>query len=120
MNEIIPRIGGPNRIVEIDEIAFRRGQLVSNPTNETEDERETCWIIGAIQRRTCNEPEELEQSFFIKIILYRRDERIANNIRENILLHTTIHSDAHRSYPCAINICNRDYNMNLMHEIVKP
>ena len=35
MNELIPRIGGPDKIVEIDEMAFGRAQLVSNPTNET-------------------------------------------------------------------------------------
>ena len=34
--EIMPRIGGSNRIVEIDEMAFRRGHLVSNPIREME------------------------------------------------------------------------------------
>ena len=118
IEEIMPRIGGSNRIVEIDEMAFRRGQLVSNPTREVENERDTCWIIGGIQRRLNEDPEELEMAFFIKIIPNRRAETFRDVIRQHILPNTMILTDSHRSYPAAIEQCNNEYTMNLTHRMV--
>ena len=118
IQDIMPRIGGPETIVEMDEMAFRRGQLVSNPTSEGENERDTCWIIGGIQRRRETDAEDTQQAFFIKIIPNRRAESMAEIIRLNILPNTIIHSDSHRSYPAAINYCNVHFNMNLRHEMV--
>ena len=72
VNDEIPRIGGSENLVEVDEMAFRRGQLVSNPSNEDENNRETCWIIGGIQRKRLEESDDALQRFFIQIIPNRR------------------------------------------------
>ena len=92
--------------------------MVRNPTNELENDRETCWIIGGIQRRHQNDAEEHEQYFFIQMIPDRRGETFAEVFRNNILPNTTIHTDSHRSYPAAINVCNQRYQMNFRHETV--
>ncbi len=56
----IEKIGEINRNVQIDEIAFQRGELVSNPTSELYNNRDTIWIIGGILDMMQEEKENRE------------------------------------------------------------
>ncbi len=115
----IEKIGGMGRIVQVDEMAFRRGELVSNPTSEADNESETIWIIGGVMEMTCQEIEDGEKSkFFIKIIENRSIISISESFREFILPSSHIKTDGWAAYPSGIRRCNKLYQMQLTHSIV--
>ncbi len=62
-NQSFQKIGGYGRYIQIDKMAFKRGQLVRNPTSE--NDRNIIWIVGAIEEQTPNEIDQnLKQNFF--------------------------------------------------------
>ncbi len=63
----IEKLGGLGKTIQMDEMAFKRGELVSNPTSEMDSQRDTIWIIGRVIEITQDELESGQKSrFFLK------------------------------------------------------
>jgi hypothetical protein len=104
-------IGGTEKYIQIDEAAFRRNMLVTNPTSEAENNRTTAWIIGAIEENI-NEIENENNNrakFFMEIKSNRNTETILNILLEHVANGTKIKSDGWSSYVSAIRISNEVY-----------
>ena len=119
LDQSIRQLGGPNRNIQIDEMAFRRGQLVSNPTSETENDRDTVWIVGAVEEQTTEERNNgRKHRFIIKVVDNRATETFTTFLRENVRPGSRIKSDGWASYPSAIRHCNVILGLNYTHEVV--
>ena len=59
------KIGGEGKVIQMDKMAFRKGQLISNPTEKLDHDRTTIWIIGGIEEK--EEGESNPGKFFIEI-----------------------------------------------------
>ncbi|KAJ8964757.1 hypothetical protein NQ314_004648 [Rhamnusium bicolor] len=75
-------IGGPNKIVEIDEAKI--GKRKYNRGRYLEGQ----WVFGAIERET--------KRFFLEAVEQRNIDTLLDIIKQRILPGTTVHSDGHK------------------------
>ncbi len=116
-NSKYEKIGGYGRSMQIDEMGFRRGKLVRNPTSENDNYM--VWIVGAIEEQTLEEIERKERlKFFVTIVQNRRTENIKNVFNTFIAHGTHIKSDGYPSYPPSIASANQEFGINFTHEVV--
>lgn len=112
-------LGGQGRIIQVDEMRFRRGELVTNPTFETDSNRETLWIVGGVMELTDDERLTNEKSkFFMTVVHDRTTITLSNVFRTYIAPGTHIKTDGWAAYPSAIRRCNDTFAMNLSHDVV--
>ena len=109
----IEKIGGEDRNIQMDEMAFRAGQLIRNPTSDHFD-RETIWIVGGILEG----PIGVRQKFFLKITNTRTTQDFVNILLNNVKNKTNIKTDGWASYQSAIRYCNEHHNTQYSHEVV--
>lgn len=101
----IEKIGGPNIVVEIDESKFAKrkngkGHRVGNT-----------WIVGGVERTP-------ERKAFVVAVDDRSAGTMADIIHDHINPHSTINTDAWKSYPPAIFENNEVYDSDFTHEVV--
>ncbi len=112
-------LGETGRVIQVDEMGFRKGELVTNPTSELDSNRETLWIVGGIMEMTDEEILQNEKSkFFITVVHDRTTITLANIFRSFIAAGTHVKTDGWAAYPSAIRRCNDTFEMNLTHEVV--
>lgn len=100
-------------------MAFRRGELVSNPTSEIDSNRETVWIVGGVMEMTEDEISRNEKSkFFLEVVCDRTTNTLSRVLNKYVLPNSCIKTDGWAAYPSAIRRCNREYESNFSHEIV--
>ena len=80
------KIGGPGKIVEIDESKF--GKRKYNKGKRVEGE----WVFGGVERES--------SASFMVIVPDRSADTLLRIIKKNIVEGTTIYSDCWRSYNC--------------------
>lgn len=90
-----PRIGGPNRTVEIDESLFVRRKYNRGR------QREQQWVLGGI----CRETKEC----FLYAVDDRSEETLLPIITDAVLPGTTIVTDMWRAYNGIVNITGRHF-----------
>lgn len=98
-------LGGPGKIVEIDETVLSRRQIIKCPTSIEDDFKDTIWILGAID----NTPQK---NFYIKQVENRQINTLSRELEGKIKIGTIVCTDGYSSYP---QTCN---NLALEHRIV--
>ena len=71
-NSSFTKIGGPGRKVQIDEMAFKIGRLIRNPTSE--DDSGIMWIVGAVEEQTEEEILRIERQKFFYLLFQIDDQ----------------------------------------------
>jgi hypothetical protein len=97
------KLGGLNRVVQVDETAVCRGRLITNPSTLIDEITGTTWMIGII------EESPLNRDFLIQIVPNRRISTISNFFNDNINHGTIIKSNEYPSYPSACQENNLDH-----------
>jgi hypothetical protein len=88
------KLGGPNKVLQVDETACNRRRLITNPTSEEVYVRGTKWVIVLI----CEETKRIKLS----VLEDRRVESMKNFFEESVLDQSLIKSDGYPTYPAAI------------------
>jgi len=101
-----PTIGGPGKIVEIDEAKVGKRKYNSGRLIEGQ------WVFGGIERGT--------QNFFIVPVENRNTETLLAIIKERIADGTTIMSDCWKAYNCLDNEGYRHQAVNHSINFVDP
>ncbi|KCZ82035.1 hypothetical protein H312_00517 [Anncaliia algerae PRA339] len=88
------KLGGENKCLQIDETAFKKGKIITNPSSISDGDPNIIWLLGVV--------EEDKGNIFLEFIKDRTKNTISNFIYENILPLSTIKTDGFASYPKAI------------------
>lgn len=100
------KIGGPNRIVEIDEAKFgkrkyHRGRVIDGQ-----------WFFGGFERES--------HEMFVIAVPNRSSETLLHAIKENILPGTTVMSDCWKAYNCLSSEGFQHLTVNHSYNFVDP
>lgn len=89
------KLGGPNKTIQIDETAFKKGQIIRNPSSYNDNDPATLWLIGLIEEET--------GSIHLEFVQNRKIETIRRILDENVNNYTIIKTDGYPSYiqPCS-------------------
>jgi hypothetical protein len=95
LNTNIEKIGGVEKIIQLDETAVCRGRIISNPSSTSDDNPYTQWLLGGIE-------ESDEKRFFICLIPDRKKATLLECFKKYILNGSVLRSDGYPSYPSAV------------------
>ena len=109
-NEI--KIGGLNKIVEIDESLFVRVKH----NRGSDMHRQQVWIFGMYERPDPDQPRDPRKVLFFKVAT-RDATTLLNIIYKHVLPGTTIYSDMWASYNQIINLDRRYQHRTVNHSI---
>ncbi|KAG0434470.1 hypothetical protein DMUE_5170 [Dictyocoela muelleri] len=98
-------LGGPGRIVEVDESVICRKGVIRNPTSTDDDKPETTIILGGIDNTDA-------RNFFVKRIKKREIDTLTGAMNRLIGVGSCLHTDGHPSYPGVA------LNLSLQHKVV--
>lgn len=82
INDPIVKIGGPNKIIQLDEIIISKAQILTDASNITDDSA-IQWLIGGIDN-------DNSSRFFLHLIPNRTSEAILNVLETYVLPETII------------------------------
>jgi hypothetical protein len=98
------KLRGFGKCVQIDETAFRRGKIITNPVAALDSDKEIMWVIGLV--------EEGIGKTYAEFIPDRKIKTFKNFICNNVHDLSLIKTDGHPSYIRYI------FNNNCIHEVV--
>lgn len=89
------KLGGVKKVVQIDETCFKKGKLITDPSNiKYDDDAQIIWLLGAV--------EENSGRCILKFVINRRSNTISDFINNYIQKETLIKTDGYSSYPSAV------------------
>ncbi|KAG0438105.1 hypothetical protein DMUE_3302 [Dictyocoela muelleri] len=92
-------LGGPGKILQIDETVISRRGIIMNPTTHLDEIADTVWILGIIE---CDNKDR----FFLKRLPDRRISTITQALEGIVHVGSILCSDGYPSYPAvAENLC---------------
>jgi hypothetical protein len=98
-------IGGPGKIVQVDESVLCRRGKIRSPTSSDDNIKDTVWIIGIVDAYDSS-------NLFVTQVENRSIECLTRALEGRIAVGSILYSDGHPSYPAVAR------NLGLTHKVV--